>query len=165
MVSVVLRENKTLALYRITIHCEFEMAQENKSLTDADYGHLADFRYELRRFLDFSANAAACEGLTGQQHQALLAIRGNATPPASVGFLAERLLIRPNTAAELAQRLEQAGLITKTTNKTDRRAMDLELTAEGSRRLEALTLAHRRELSQLRPAIVELLGNLDKNLG
>lgn len=138
-----------------------QMSEKNKGLTDSDYRKLADFRYELRRFLDFSANAAACEGLTAQQHQAMLAIRGNSEPPSSVGYLAKRLRIRPNTAAELAQRLEQAGLITKTENETDRRAMDLELTPEGRRRLEALTLAHRRELSQLRPVVIELLESLE----
>lgn len=139
------------------------MSAKNRGLTDSDYRKLADFRYELRRFLDFSANAAACEGLTPQQHQALLAIRGNAEPPSSVGYLARRLRIRPNTAAELTQRLEQAGLITRTENEADRRAMDLELTADGKRRLEALTLAHRRELSQLRPVVAELLESLDEN--
>lgn len=136
------------------------MLAGNRKLTDGDYRKLADFRYELRRFLDFSSNAASCEGLSPQQHQALLAIRGNAEPPSSVGYLAERLRIRPNTAAELAQRLEQAGLITRSENEADRRAMDLELTAEGRRRLEALTLAHRRELSQLRPVVLELLESL-----
>lgn len=136
------------------------MSAGNKELTDGDYRKLADFRYELRRFLDFSANAASCEGLTPQQHQALLAIRGNAAPPSSVGYLAERLKIRPNTAAELAQRLEQAGFITRRENEADRRAMDLELTAEGKRRLDALTLAHRRELSQLGPVMRELLESL-----
>ena len=137
------------------------MSAGKQGLSDGDYRRLADFRYELRRFLDFSANAAACEGLTAQQHQALLAIRGNANPPSSVGYLGQRLRIRPNTAAELAQRLEQAGFITRTENESDRRAMDLELTPEGKRRLEALTLAHRRELSQLRPVVMELLESLD----
>lgn len=137
------------------------MSARKQGLTDGDYRRLADFRYELRRFLDFSANAAACEGLTAQQHQALLAIRGNAKPPSSVGYLAQRLKIRPNTAAELTQRMELAGFVTRTENESDRRVMNLELTAEGKRRLEALTLAHRRELSQLKPAVVELLENLD----
>lgn len=143
------------------MHCKRKMSAGNNALTDDDYRKLADFRYELRRFLDFSANAASCEGLSPQQHQALLAIRGNAKPPTNVGYLAQRLRIRPNTSAELAQRLEQAGLITRSENDKDRRAMDLELTAEGKRRLEALSLAHRRELSQLKPVVVELLESLE----
>lgn len=138
------------------------MSAAQQGLSDGDYTKLADFRYELRCFLDFSANAAACEGLTSQQHQALLAIRGNATPPSSVGYIAQRLRIRPNTAAELAQRLEQAGLITRRENDSDRRTMDLELTEEGKRRLDVLTLAHRRELSQLMPVVLELLDSLNE---
>lgn len=44
------------------------MAARKKNLTDADYVKLADFRYALRRFLEFSEKAAAKEGLTPQQH-------------------------------------------------------------------------------------------------
>lgn len=138
------------------------MSVANRELSDEDYRKLADFRHALRRFLDFSESAAMREGLTPQQHQALLAIRGNAKPPSSVGYVAGRLLIRPNTMAELAQRLEQAGLITRRENDADRRAMDLELTAKGRRRLDALTLVHRRELSQLRPVVLELLDSLEQ---
>lgn len=151
-----------LALYRNTIQIKSKMPAAKRGLTDGDYRKLADFRYGLRRFLDFSAHAALSEGLTPQQHQALLAVRGNATPPSSVGYLAKRLRIRPNTAAELAQRLEQAGLITRSENGKDRRTMDLELTSEGKRRLDALTLVHRRELSQLRPVVLELLESLEE---
>lgn len=142
------------------MHCKRKMSPGNKDLTNADYEKLADFRYALRCFLDFSANAASSEGLTPQQHQALLAIRANSQPPASVGYLAERLQIRPNTAAELAMRLENAGLITRSGSLTDRRFTDLSLTPEGQGKLKSLTLAHRHELSQLRPVMLELLDNL-----
>ena len=46
-------------------------------LSDADYARLGDFRYALRCFLEFSEAAAAREGLTPQQHQALLVIRSS----------------------------------------------------------------------------------------
>ncbi len=143
------------------MHFKRKMSPENQDLTHADYEKLANFRYALRCFLDFSANAASSEGLTPQQHQALLAIRANPQPPASVGYLAERLQIRPNTAAELAMRLESAGLITRSGSQADRRSTDLILTAEGQNKLKSLTLAHRHELSQLRPAMLELLENLN----
>ncbi len=35
-----------------------------------------DFRYEIRRFLNFSENVARAAGIEPQQHQALLAIKG-----------------------------------------------------------------------------------------
>jgi hypothetical protein len=62
-------------------------------LTDDQYRMLAEFRRQLRVFLDFSARAAMAHGLQSQQHQLLLAIRGvpqgvrpcswRTTPPAS----------------------------------------------------------------------------------
>jgi DNA-binding MarR family transcriptional regulator len=129
-------------------------------LSDADYAALADFRHALRRFLEFSENAAAAEGLTPQQHQALLVIRGSAGSRASVGRLAERLRVKHNTAVELGQRLEAAGLIERQVSAEDRRSVLLTLTPLGSRKLETLSLIHRRELSQLSPEILGLFQSL-----
>lgn len=132
-----------------------------KPLSDVDYTRLADFRHALRRFLEFSENAASAEGLTPQQHQALLAIRGNPAAACNVGYLAERLRIRPNTAAELAQRLEAGGLITRRTSDGDRRSVELALTPAGMGKLEFLSQVHRAELKQLRPEIVALFQSLE----
>src|SRR3546814_4144671 len=67
-------------------------------LADADYAALADFRHALRRFQAFSEAQAAEQGLTPQQHQALLAIRGAAPGTPSVGDIAERLMLKPHSA-------------------------------------------------------------------
>ncbi len=136
------------------------MAAASRKLSDGDYARLADFRHALRRFLDFSAKAAEGEGLTPRQHQALLAIRGSPEGVASVGRLAERLCLRPNTAAELAKRLEAGGLISRASCTTDRRIVKLRLTPEGEKKLEVLTRAHRRELRQLGPALASLFETL-----
>ena len=45
-------------------------------ITKAEYEILAAFRYSLRQFLHFSEAAAQSVGLTPQQHQALLSIKG-----------------------------------------------------------------------------------------
>jgi DNA-binding MarR family transcriptional regulator len=132
-----------------------------KRLSDADYTALADFRYALRCFLEFSENAAAAEGLTPQQHQALLVIRGSSGSVANVGRLAERLRIKHNTAVELTQRLEAAGLVSRQSSEEDKRAVLLTLTNLGSLKLETLTHIHRRELGQLSPEILRLLHSLD----
>ncbi len=137
------------------------MPAKLKPLSDADYTRLANFRHALRRFLEFSENAASGEGLTPQQHQALLAIRGNPAACCTVGYLAERLCIRPNTAAELAQRLEAGGLITRQPSRGDRRTVELGLTATGIRKLEFLSQVHRAELKQLRPEILTLFESLE----
>ncbi len=136
------------------------MAAASRKLSDGDYARLADFRHALRRFLDFSAKAAEGEGLTPRQHQALLAIRGSPGSVATVGRLAERLCLRPNTAAELAKRLETGGLISRTSCTSDRRIVLLRLTPEGEGKLEVLTRAHRRELRQLGPALASLFETL-----
>jgi len=130
-------------------------------LTDADYARLGDFRYALRCFMEFSEAAAAREKLTPQQHQALLVIRASPAEVASVGRLAERLRIRHNTAVELAQRLETAGLITRQQSPDDGRSVLLRLSATGAAKLEVLTHVHRAELQQLRPEIVAMLQSLE----
>jgi hypothetical protein len=55
-------------------------------------GTLADFRFELRRFLQFSEAAALNAGMQPQQHQLLLQVAG-ARPDAvvTIAYLAERL--------------------------------------------------------------------------
>lgn len=136
------------------------MTGRSKKMNDADYTRLADFRFALRRFLEFSASAAHGEGLTPQQHQALLVIRGSFGAKSSVGRLAERLCLKPNTAAELAKRLETGGWINRETNVQDRRTVDLSLTTTGETILESLSQAHRRELRQIGPEIAELFQSL-----
>jgi DNA-binding MarR family transcriptional regulator len=133
----------------------------SQKLSDADYSRLGDFRYALRRFLEFSEAAAAREMLTPQKHQALLVIRSSPGSVASVGRLAERLRIRHNTAVELAQRLETAGLITRQPSPDDGRSVLLRLSAAGEAKLEVLTQVHRAELQQLRPEIMALLQSLE----
>ncbi|RYD65386.1 MAG: MarR family transcriptional regulator [Verrucomicrobiaceae bacterium] len=136
-------------------------APSPKQLSDADYTRLGDFRYALRCFLEFSELAAAKEGVTPQQHQALLVIRASPDAVASVGRLAERLRIRHNTAVELAQRLEIAGLITRQPSPDDGRSVLLRLSPEGEAKLEVLTHVHRAELKKLRPEITALLQSLE----
>ena len=136
------------------------MNVRTKKMTTADYTRLADFRFALRRFFEFSASAAITAGLTPQQHQALLVIRSSTKARASVGQLAERLCLKPNTAAELAKRLETGGWITRETNSQDRRAVDLSLTKIGEAILESLSQAHRRELRQIGPEVTELFQSL-----
>ena len=70
-----------------------------------DYAALADFRYEVRRFLHFAEQAAQAAGIEPQQYQALLAIRGlPAWARATIGTMAERMQIRHHSAVELRDR-------------------------------------------------------------
>lgn len=136
------------------------MSTKSKSFSDADYARLADFRYAVRSYLEFSAKAAEVEGLTPQQHQALLVIRGSVNATANVGRLAERLCLRHNTAVELAQRLETGGYITRQQDEGDRRSVMLALTPAGEEKLEILSQVHRRELRQIGPQMRALFQEL-----
>jgi DNA-binding MarR family transcriptional regulator len=130
-------------------------------LESADYHRLAAFRHLLRRFLVFSETAARGAGVTPQQHQALLALKGAPDPEAAtVGFLAEQLLLAPNSAAELADRMEKCGLIARAESATDRRRVLLSLTTQGDQVLGALSAAHLKELRQWAPALEDLLRRL-----
>ncbi|HEY4029308.1 MAG TPA: MarR family winged helix-turn-helix transcriptional regulator [Caulobacteraceae bacterium] len=132
-------------------------------LTTAQFGAIAAFRYELRRFLAFSEQAAAEVGLPAQQHQALLAITGQAEKgPPSIGQLAELLLVAPHTAAELVARMVDGGLVVKTPCPLDRRRAELTLTARARTLLDRLTPAHVEELKTLEPALARALGKLSR---
>ena len=121
-------------------------------LTEDDYAALAEFRYLIRRFLEFSETEAKRAGLTPRQHQALLAIKGfGRGKPVAVRDLAERLRIRHNTTVELADRLVESGLVERVPDDADHRLVLLRLTQAAEHRLAALSSAHLDELSRLRP--------------
>jgi DNA-binding MarR family transcriptional regulator len=130
-------------------------------ISKADYETLAAFRYALRQFLHFSEEAAEAVGLTPQQHQALLAIRGfPKRDQVTVGELAERLQIRHHSAVGLVNRLVAQKLVTRELARGDRRQVYVSLTAHGLSVLEQLSAAHRAELQRIRPQISQLLAQL-----
>jgi DNA-binding MarR family transcriptional regulator len=133
----------------------------NKGVTDEEYATLAAFRYELRQFLRFSEAAAEAVGLTPQQHQALLAIRGfTGLEEMTIGELAERLQIRPHSAVGLANRLAAQELITRRASTEDRRQVFIALTPHGHELLAELTAAHKAEVRRMRTTLGELLDRL-----
>ena len=129
-------------------------------LKDEDFRALANFRYELRVFLNFSKKAAADVGLTPQQHQSLLAIRGFGPDGLGVGDLAKRLLLQPHSASEIVDRLQKAGLIRRASLGQDRRQVRVVLTEEAEMRLAHLSQIHRDELRRIGPLLRELLSTV-----
>ncbi len=128
------------------------------TLTAADYRTLAELRYLLRRFATFSEAAARRAGLTSQQHQALLAVKGSpAGEPLAVGELAERLQLRHHSAVGLVDRLAARGLLVRRIDRGDRRRVLVELTARSQALLATLTRVHREELRRLAPLLRVLL--------
>lgn len=130
-----------------------------RGLTDRDFERLLAFRDGLRRFLHWSDQQAASVGLTGTQHQLLLAIRGHGEAP-SIRDVADHLLLRHHSAVELIDRAESAGLVRRVGDPTDQRIVRLELTPDGAEKVEALAAAHLEELSRLRPRFAGLWDGL-----
>ena len=129
-----------------------------KKISKAQYERIAAFRFALRQFLKFSEDAAHGAGLTAQQHQALLAIKGfPGSGPVTVGDLAERLRIRHHSAVELVNRLGEAGLVTRDQDKDDHRRVLLQLTERADDCLAELSAAHLDELSRIEPMLRRLL--------
>ena len=126
-----------------------------------DYAALADFRHALRQFLVFSERRAAEHGLTAQQHQALLAIRGAPSSQVTIGYVAERLVIKPHSASGLIERLEALGFVARSVSQADRRQALIELTPHAHELLERLSATHSEELHRLRPMFTALLTRLE----
>jgi DNA-binding MarR family transcriptional regulator len=123
--------------------------------------NLADFRYELRRFLHFSEGRAAGAGLHPQQHQLLLQLAGAPEGvETTVSYAAERLGLRHHTVVELSKRCEEAGLIHRDQNMNDRRCIQLRVTAKGHRVLRVLSEDHARELYELAPKLIGALSQI-----
>ena len=134
---------------------------DDDDLDDADYAALAEFRYALRQFMAFSERGAAEVGLTPQQHQALLAIRGASPGAVNVGYVATRLSLKPHSATGLVDRLEALGLITRHPSPDDGRQALLQLTPKARALLRKLSQTHREEIVRIRPLLTELLDRLD----
>ncbi|MFZ1056575.1 MAG: MarR family winged helix-turn-helix transcriptional regulator [Opitutaceae bacterium] len=127
-------------------------------LTKSHYELLAEFRHALRRFQRFSQEAARSAGLTPQQHQALLAIKGwPGRDYVSVGELAGRLQLKHHSAVGLVDRLVRRRLVRRSPSGADRRRVEVSLSALGEDKIAQLSAAHFRELRQLGPVIKSLL--------
>jgi DNA-binding MarR family transcriptional regulator len=130
----------------------------SRRLSRADYQALAQLRYLLRRFAAFSEAAARRAGLTAQQHQALLAVRGfPGRSRVSVGELAQRLQLRHHSAVGLVDRLAARGLLRRHYDRADRRRVLLSVTPRGQAHLARLSRSHREELARLAPLLHSLL--------
>jgi DNA-binding MarR family transcriptional regulator len=129
-----------------------------KKLTLSDYQALAEFRFQIRKFLHFSDRAVKNEGLERGQYQLLLAIKGI---PVGVrprmAELAERLQIQHHSAVELGNRLERKGLVRRERGQGDRREVLLTLTPKGERVLGELAMHHQEELRSAGPELVQAL--------
>lgn len=124
-------------------------------------GSLADFRYELRRFYQFSEHAALKEGVQTKQYQLLLQVAG-APPEATVtiAYAAERMGLKHNSMVELVDRSEKQGLLVRKDDTQDRRRTLLKVTRKGQNLLNRLASQHARELTELAPRMMKALEHI-----
>ena len=119
-------------------------------MTKGDFERLANFRYQLRRFLRFSEEVTRKHGITALQYLLLLQIRGfPGRDWATVGELAERLQAKQHGVVSLISRCEAAGLVRRSSSRSDRRRVEVKLTRKGDGCLERLARLHRTELLSL----------------
>ena len=113
-----------------------------KPLTEAEYKALAEFRYQIRRFLRHMEEHAREFGHNPQQYQVLLAIEGlpKEVKPI-ISTLAERMQLNHNSMVELVDRCEENQLLRRTRSDNDRRQVALSITLEGEALLRKLGAA------------------------
>jgi DNA-binding MarR family transcriptional regulator len=134
------------------------MAVSTGTMTAAEYRALAEFRYQIRIFLNGSEEAARNADLEPQQYQLMLALRGlPAGREPSIREIAERMQLRHHSAVELVDRLERRQLLRRERSRVDRRQVILHLTPRGERILTRLAKQRISELRTAAPALVHSL--------
>jgi DNA-binding MarR family transcriptional regulator len=124
-----------------------------------DFRALAQFRYEIRRFIRLSEEASRKVGLEPQHHQLLLAIKGAPSgKETSVAYLAERLQLRHNSVVGLIDRLAEHRLIVRHRSPEDHRRVLVTLTPAGEEVLHDLSVAHQDEIRSRAPQLVAAMG-------
>ncbi len=128
---------------------------ETTSTSLARLRKLAEFRYQLRKFLSFSEATTEAAGISVQQYQLLQVVA--AMPKgqgASIGYIAERMILRHNSAVELVDRAVRAGFVRRDSDQEDLRRSLVTLTPESGALLDSLVAAHLVEMNSSGPNIV-----------
>ncbi len=103
-------------------------------MTAAEFRALAEFRYQIRIFLNGSEEAARNADLEPQQYLLMLALRGLPVGrEPSIREIAERMQLRHHSVVELVDRLERRQLLRRERSRTDRRQVILHLTPRGEK--------------------------------
>lgn len=128
------------------------MPASTKPLLKQDYEQLADFRYQLRRFLRFSEEITQQRGITPLQYQLLLQVKGfPGRDWATIAELAERLQAHHHGVVALTSRCEKAALVARRPGRADKRCVEVYLTEKGEELLRQLVLLHKHQLVDQQP--------------
>lgn len=134
------------------------MTVSTGTMTVAEFRTLAEFRYQIRIFLNGGEEAARNADLEPQQYVLLLALRGlPAGREPSIRDLAERMQLRHHSVVELVDRLEKRQFLRRERSRTDRRQVILHLTPRGEKILTKLAKQRISDLRTAAPALVRAL--------
>ena len=129
-----------------------------------EFGALAEFRYQIRRFLRASEDAARAAGVEPQHHQLLLALKGApAHSRTSVAWLAERLQLNHNSVVGLLNRLAAHDFISRRRDPDDHRRVLTDITPAGDEILHDLSLFHQQELRSRAPDMIKAITAVVRN--
>lgn len=141
-----------------------DTSRKNRDRNKPLHQALAEFRHQLRAFLQASEEAAHQAGLHPQQHQLLLAVAAAESDVAiSIAYAADRLGLKHNTVVELVDRCEIEGLLQRSADPADGRRVCLRVTSRGQKVLDKLSQVHLRELYSLAPHLIEALQQVLQN--
>lgn len=133
-------------------------AKDPAPLTRAQMRRLAEFRFQLRKFLHFSSLAAGNAGIRAQQYQLLQCIWGMPEElDPTIANVAARMLLKHNSAVELVDRTIEQGLLRRCPDPTDHRRILLRMTPLGDKLLGSLAAWHLRELEETGPELIRAL--------
>lgn len=139
----------------LVVSAEDESAGPAAPLTKQDFEALARFRFGIRRYLRFSEEVVRDHGLTPQQYQLLLTLKGfPGREWATVRELADRFQLRHHSVVELVNRAQHDGLVEREAHPADGRAVRVVLTPIGQQILARLSALHRDELRRMEAALV-----------
>lgn len=132
--------------------------EDAATVARADFQRLAEFRFQLRRFLNFSNAAAEASGLRPQQYQLLLCVSGmpDELEP-TIAHVAARMFLKHNSAVELVDRAIEQGFLRRVPDATDHRRILLRVNPQGERVLESLAGCHLEELEEAGPELIRAL--------
>lgn len=135
-----------------------EAVQPAAGLSIEQFQRLAEFRFQLRRFLHFSQIAAENAGVRNQQYQLLQCVYGMPSElDPTIAHVAARMLLKHNSAVELVDRTIEQGLLRRVPDATDHRRILLRVTPLGERLLASLASYHLDELEQAGPELIRAL--------
>ncbi|GAB3541473.1 helix-turn-helix domain-containing protein [Noviherbaspirillum agri] len=121
-----------------------------KKLSKSDYEVMANFRYQIRRYLRFSEEVSQEHGITVLQYLLLLQLKGYPGREwATIAELAERLQAHHHGTVNLVTRCEKAGLVERRKGEGDQRFVQVVLLPKGEKLLSKIAQRHLDQLLHL----------------